>query len=72
MLQIKHRVTVFLSLLAYSAFLISSRCIYIGNTLGIGAWRMENNLLHIAMRDILERIEVAIMCRNLYTRLPTA
>ena len=32
-LQIKHRVTVFLSLFADSAFLISSRCIYIGNTL---------------------------------------
>ena len=72
MLQIKYRVTVFLSLFADSAFFISSRCIYIGNTLGIGAWRMENYLLHIAMRDILERIEVAIMCRNLYTRLPTA
>ena len=72
MLQIKHRVTVFLSLFADSAFFISSRCIDVGDTLGIGAWRMENNLLHIAMRDILERIEVAIMCRNLYTRLPTA
>ena len=72
MLQVKHRVTVFLSLFADSAFFISSRCIDVGDALGIGAWRMENNLLHIAMRDILERIEVAIMRWNLYTRLPTA
>ena len=72
MLQIKHRVTVFLSLLAHCAFLISCWRIDVGDALGIGAWRMENNLLHIAMRDILERIEVAIMRWNLYTRLPTA